>query len=72
LGETLQQKICTSILSALDKGANLHAALPESVAGVAKIGRAVFGDSGAGHLSFELPAEIAVPFDQIRAMIEQK
>jgi len=29
LGETLQQKIRTSILSALDKGANLHAALPE-------------------------------------------
>lgn len=71
-GETLQQKIRMSIFSALEKGANLHAALPESVVGVAKIGRAAFGDSGAGHLSFELTAEIAVPFDQIRAMIEPK
>jgi hypothetical protein len=40
--------------------------------GVAKIGRAAFGDSGGGHLSFELAGEVAIPFDQIRDMIEHK
>lgn len=72
LGEMLQEKIRASILGALNKGANLRAALPESVAGIAKIGGAAFGDSGAGHLSFELAAEIPAPFDQVRAMIEHK
>lgn len=67
-----QEKIRSSILSALNKGANLHAALPENVAGIAKIERAAFVDSGAGHLQFDVAGEAAVSFDQIRAMIEQK
>lgn len=71
-GETLQERIRTPILAALNKGASLGAALPEGVAGIAKIKGAAFGDSGAGHLSFELEAEIVAPFDQIRAMIEHK
>lgn len=71
-GETLREKVRTSILAALDKGANLRAVLPDSIAGVAKIGSAAFGDSGSGHLTFELAAEIAIPFDQIRAIIEHK
>ncbi len=69
-GETLQEKIRTSILSALGKAANLHTALPESVAGITRIERADFGDSGAGHLSFELAGEIQIPFNQIRSMLE--
>jgi hypothetical protein len=71
-GETLVEKVRASILAALDKGANLRAALPESVAGVAKISGAAFGDSGAGHLSFEVAGDIAVPFDQIQDMIQHK
>lgn len=71
-GEALQEKVRASILAALDKGANLRAALPDSIAAVAKIGSAAFGDSGAGHLTFELAGEIAIPFAQVRAMIEHK
>jgi hypothetical protein len=72
LGEALQEKIRASILGALNKGANLRAALPESVAGIAKIDAAAFGDSGGGHLTFQLAAEIAGSIDQARALIEHK
>lgn len=71
-GETLEEKIRTSVLAALNKAASLHAALPEGLVGIAKIQRAVFGDSGAGHLSFELAGEVAVPFDQIQAVLEHR
>lgn len=70
-GDALQQKIRTSILAALDKSANLHVALPESVAGIAKIGSAAFADSGGGRLSFELAGDIALPFEQIKALTSQ-
>jgi hypothetical protein len=69
-GDALQEKVRTSILRALDKGASLHAALPESVAGLAKISRVAFDDSGGGHLSLDVSAEIAIPFDQARSMIQ--
>jgi hypothetical protein len=72
LGPTLQEKIRTSILAALDKSTSFRTALPDSVAGVAKISDAAFGDSGAGHLSFDLAGEISAPFDQIRAMVQRK
>lgn len=68
-GEMLEEKIRASIVAALNKAARLQAALPESVAGVAKIGRVAFGGSGAGHLSLDLSGEIAVPFAQIQAML---
>jgi hypothetical protein len=71
-GETLQEKIRMSILAALDKGVNLRAALPDSMAGLAKIEYAAFGASNAGHLTFELAGDIAVSFDQIRKIIGPK
>jgi hypothetical protein len=71
-GDALQEKIRQSILRALDKGASLHAALPESVAGLAKISRVAFDDSGGGRLSLDMSAEIAIPFDQARSIIQGK
>lgn len=71
-GGMLEEKIRTSIVAALNKAASLHAALPESLAGVAKIRRVAFSDSGAGHLLFDVSGEIALPFDQIQTMLEHK
>ncbi len=71
-GQQLQEKIRASILAAINKSSNLHAALPESVSGIATIERAAFADSGAGRLRFEVFGAVALPFDQVRAMIEHK
>jgi hypothetical protein len=71
-GPQLQEKIRASILSAINKGANLHATVPESLSGIAKIERAAFADSGGDRLQFELFAAVSLPFDQVRAMIEHR
>lgn len=68
-GDSLQEKIRASILAALNKSTGAGLALPSSVAAVAKIGRAAFVDSGQGRLGFEVTGEIAVPLDQVRALL---
>ena len=71
-GQQLQDKIRASILSAIHKCTSLHAALPEAVSAVAKIESADFVSSAADRMQFDVIATVALPFDQVRALVDHK
>jgi hypothetical protein len=70
-GDKLRAQISASILSAMQKGANLQATLPPAIEKVASIESVRFADAGSGRLSLELAAEIRVPEKEIRMLIQQ-
>ncbi len=70
LGETLRQKIRTSLESALEKGAaNLNATLPPAMQSFASIHRVGFADAGGGRLAVTLAGEIRVPAGKVGLML---
>ena len=71
LGEMIQEKIRDSILNAMQKGANLGAALPPAAQPYATINSAQFQGAGAQHLAVQLIGEIHVPRDQLQAVTQQ-
>lgn len=71
VGDKLRDKISASILSAMQKGANLQAALPPAIEKVAVIESVRFADAGSGRLSLELAAQIRIPEKEIRTLIQQ-
>jgi hypothetical protein len=60
-GETIREKIRSSILSALHKGTNLAATLPPAVQGYVTIQNAEFKDAGEGNLLVVLDGEARIP-----------
>jgi hypothetical protein len=71
VGDKLRDEISASILSALQKGANLQATLPPAVEKVASIESLRFADGGSGRLLLELAAEIHLSEKEIRMLIDQ-
>jgi hypothetical protein len=71
VGDKLRDKISASMLSAMQKGANLQATLPPAVEKVAAIESVRFSDGGSGRLSLELAAQIRIPEKEMRTLIQQ-
>jgi hypothetical protein len=70
LGETLREQIAASFLSALQKGADLKAALP-SAAQSATIRKAQFQDAGAGQLRLVLEGQLQLSEEQTKQFAAQ-
>ena len=71
LGDMLREKIRKAILSALQKGTDLSATLPQAVQGYAKIKDSRFKDAGSGRLLVLLDGEIQITNEQIQALSKQ-
>jgi hypothetical protein len=69
-GETLREQIAASFLSALQKGADLKAALP-SAAQSATIRKAQFQDAGAGQLRLVLEGQLQLSEEQTKQFAAQ-
>ena len=67
LGDTLREKIRTSVEAAVAKVATAPA-LPAEVNGVAQLGGAAFRDGGQGRLWFSVEGEVRLTPDQLRAL----
>ena len=67
LGDTLREKIRTSVEAAVAKAATAPA-LPAEVNGVAQLGGAAFRDGGQGRLWFSVEGEVRLTPDQLRAL----
>jgi hypothetical protein len=71
LGETIREKIRSSILSALNKGTNLGATLPPAVQGYVTIQGAEFKDGGNGSLLAVLDGEARITQEQVKLLSDQ-
>jgi hypothetical protein len=71
LGDTIRDKIRSSILSALQKGTNLAATLPLAVQGYVTIQNAEFRDAGDGSLLVVLDGEARITQEQVKLLSEQ-
>ena len=71
LGDTIRDKIRSSILSALHKGTNLAATLPLAVQGYVTIQNAEFRDAGDGSLLVVLDGEARITQEQVKLLSEQ-
>lgn len=71
VGEMIQEKIRSSILSALKKGTNLGATLPPAVQGYARIENAAFMDAGSGRLLVVLDGQVRITKEQVERLSEQ-
>jgi hypothetical protein len=71
LGNAIQEKVRTSILSALDKGTNLSATLPPAVQGYVTIQSAEFKDSGDGNVLVVLGGEARITQEQLRQLSDE-
>jgi hypothetical protein len=71
LGDTIRDKIRSSILSALQKGTNLAATLPPAVQGYVTIQNAEFRDAGDGSLLVVLDGEARITQEQVKLLSEQ-
>jgi hypothetical protein len=71
LGETIREKIRSSILSALNKGTNVGATLPPAVQGYVTIQSAEFKDGGDGRLLAVLDGEARITQEQVKLLSDQ-
>lgn len=71
VGDKLRDKISAAILSAIQKGVNLQAALPPAVERVAAIESVRFADSGSGRLALEAAGVVRISAEQVRALLDQ-
>jgi len=71
VGEMIQEKIRSSILSALQKGTSLGATLPPAVQGYVRIENAAFKDAGSGRLQVELDGQVRITKEQVEKLTEQ-
>jgi hypothetical protein len=71
VGEMIQEKIRSSILSALQKGTSLGATLPPAVQGYVRIENAAFKDAGSGRLQVELDGQVRITKEQVQMLSEQ-
>jgi hypothetical protein len=66
LGDSVREKIRTSIESALRKSADLKSALPEEIESVATIKTIQFADGGSGRLRLDINGEVRLTPEQLR------
>jgi hypothetical protein len=71
LGDAIQEKVRSSILSALHKGTNLGATLPPAVQGYVTIQSAEFKDCGGGSLLVVLDGEARITQEQVKLLSDQ-
>lgn len=71
LGDMLREKIRQSILSAMQKGADLSATVPSAAHGHLSIQDARFRNAGAGQLMLTLVGEIRITKDQEQMLIRE-
>ena len=71
LGDALREKIRNSILSALHKGTNLGATLPQAVQGYVTIQNAEFKDAGDGRLLVVLDGAARITQEQVKLLSDQ-
>ena len=71
VGNMLRDKIRNAILSTLQKGTDLSAALPPALQGHARIQNAQFQDAGEGRLAVYLQGEFPVTEEQIEFLSDQ-
>jgi hypothetical protein len=71
LGNTIREKIQSAILSALQKGTDLHASLPAVAQPYATIQNAEFKDAGSGSLAVVLDGEVRLTQEQLQALANQ-
>jgi hypothetical protein len=71
LGQMLQDKIHSAILSALQKGTSLSATVPPAIQGDATIQSARFMDAGAGRLAVVVDGEFRITDQQIQLLSKQ-
>jgi hypothetical protein len=66
LGAELSEQIATSLLSAMQKGADLKAALPPAARQLAAIQKVQFQNAGAGQLSLVLDGQLQLSDEQTK------
>jgi hypothetical protein len=71
LGETIRNKVQSSITSALQKGANLSATLPPAVQNYVSIQNAEFKDGGSGNLLVVLDGRVSLTQEQVQYLTNQ-
>jgi hypothetical protein len=71
LGQAIQEKVRSSILSALHKGTNMAATLPPAVQGYVTLQNAEFKDAGDGRLLVVLAGEARITQEQVKLLSEQ-
>ena len=71
LGGAIQEKVRTSILSALNKGTNLAATLPPAIQGYVTVQSAEFKDAGGGNLLVVLDGEARITQQQVKQLSDQ-
>ncbi len=71
LGETIRNKVQSSITSALQKGANLSATLPPAVRNYVSIQNAEFKDGGSGNLLVVLDGRVSLTQEQVQYLTNQ-
>jgi hypothetical protein len=70
LGETVQDTIAASVLSAVRHGSDYKTVLPAAAQGYIKLERAKFEGTGAGELSIVLDGIMQLPNNKVAAQIE--
>ena len=70
-GDELREKIRTSIASAVEKSANLHAVLPPAVKDIVTVRSAAFADGGRESLMMRVAGEVRIPPEQAAALLEK-
>jgi hypothetical protein len=71
LGETLSEQIAASVLSAMQKGADLKTALPPAAEASATLEKAQFQNAGAGQLSLVLDGQLQFSDEQTKLFATQ-
>jgi hypothetical protein len=71
LGDAIQEKVHSSILSALHKGTDLAATLPSAVQRYVTIQNAEFKDAGDGSLLVVLDGEARITQEQVKQLSDQ-
>ena len=70
-GDSIREKIKTSIESAIQKSANLKSTLPAGMDSVATLRSAQFADGGNGRLWLALEADLHVSAEELRGLARQ-
>lgn len=71
LGDSLREKLRSSVQSTLEKAVNLEAALPPALASVASIDSVQFQDAGGGRLVADFLTRVRISNAQVRSVVER-
>jgi len=71
LGDTIREKIRSAILSALQKGTNVGATLPQAVQGYVTVQSVAFKNAGDGRLLVALSGNARITQEQVRLLSEE-